>query len=217
MNDVFLILEISALIIVSVLASKVSDKFGVPALLIFLIIGMLAGAEGPGKIYFANVVFAKSLGIMALALILFYGGLDTDLVKIKPVLFRGISLATIGVLITAAILAILSMIFLKFSLAEGLLVGAIVSSTDAAAVFSVLRSRNVNLKGNIKPLLELESGINDPMAVFLTVGMVSLIKFKASIIELIPEFFLEMTIGVIIGYLVAKIMIYVINRIKLRA
>src|SRR5208283_119752 len=120
-----------------------------------------------------------------------------------------------GVLITAVILAALSMIFLKFSLAEGLLVGAIVSSTDAAAVFSVLRSKNVSLKGNIKPLLELESGINDPMAVFLTVGMVSLIKFKASIAELIPEFFLEMAIGVIIGYLVAKIMIYVINRIKL--
>jgi len=215
MSDLFLILEISTLIIVSVLANKVSDKFGIPSLLIFLFIGMLAGSEGPGKIYFANHQFAESLGTIALSLILFYGGLDTNIKKIRPVLWRGISLATAGVLITAVILAVLSMIFLKFSLAQGLLVGAIVSSTDAAAVFSVLRSRNVSLKGNVKPLLELESGVNDPMAVFLTVAMVSYIKFKTSIGMLIPDYCLQMAVGIIIGFIVAKVMIFSINKIRL--
>ncbi|HRU38878.1 MAG TPA: cation:proton antiporter, partial [Candidatus Goldiibacteriota bacterium] len=138
-------LEVSILIILSVVASKASDKFGVPALILFLAIGMLAGSEGIGKIHFDDINLAKTIGVVALSIILFYGGLDTNWKSIKPVLAPGITLATLGVILTALALAGLSMIFLKFSLAEGLLVGAIVSSTDAAAVFSVLRSKNVSL------------------------------------------------------------------------
>lgn len=216
MNELQLILAISTLVIISVISSRISDKFGVPALIIFLIIGMLAGSEGPGGIYFDDPKFAKSLGTIALVLILFYGGVDTNWKKTKPVLFRGSILATFGVLLTAVILAGLSMLLLKFSLMEGLLVGAIVSSTDAAAVFSVLRSKNVSLKGDIKPLLEFESGVNDPMAVFLTIGLISMLQpGGTTALQLIPKFFVEMLIGISVGLAVGKILIYLINRIKL--
>src|SRR5690348_7891368 len=161
----------SALLFVSILASKTSFRLGIPALIIFLIIGMLAGSEGPIGIYFDDPHIAKFLGIVALTFILFSGGLDTKWTSVKPVLKNSIALSTVGVLITAFIVGTFSYYLLGLSLTEGLLVGAIVSSTDAAAVFSILRSRNIGLKGNIRPLLEFESGSNDPMAYFLTINL----------------------------------------------
>src|SRR5687767_6570220 len=152
----------SALLFLSIIASKTSFKLGVPTLILFLIIGMLAGSDGPGGIYFNDPKIAQFLGVVALTFILFSGGLDTKWESIRPVLRDGISLSTFGVLITAVSVGFFSYYVLNCTLLEGLLLGAIVSSTDAAAVFSILRSRNVGLKGNLRPLLEFESGSNDP-------------------------------------------------------
>lgn len=204
------------LLLFSVVASKASDKLGIPALLIFLVVGMLAGSDGPGGIHFDDPYLAQFLGVVALSLILFAGGLDTNWVSVRPVLWSGIALSTSGVLITALLVGWFVTAVLDFSLLEGLLLGAIISSTDAAAVFSVLRSKKVSLKGNLKPLLELESGSNDPMAVLLTIGFVRLLQNPSeSIIVLIPVFIKQLLIGAVIGYFSGRAMVYLINNLKL--
>jgi cell volume regulation protein A len=153
---------------------------------------------------------------VALNFILFSGGIETKWESIKPTVWQGISLSTIGVLVTAMTVGLFSSYLLDYSLLEGMLLGAIVSSTDAAAVFSILRSRSVGLKGNLRPTLELESGSNDPMAYFLTVGLIYLIaQPEASVWSLIPQFLKGMTLGAIGGYGFGKIMIWVVNRIRL--
>ncbi|HEX7008682.1 MAG TPA: cation:proton antiporter, partial [Phycisphaeraceae bacterium] len=164
-----LLLIAGVLILLSVLASKVSERIGVPALLMFLVLGMLAGSDGIGGIYFDNAPLANLVGTIALAYIIFGGGLDTHWHSVRSLLAPGLLLATIGVVVTGGVLGLLCWAALGFSLTEGLLLAATVSSTDAAAVFAIMRSRGVSLKGHLRPLLELESGSNDPMAVFLTV------------------------------------------------
>lgn len=211
-----LLVGAAVLLFIAVLASKVSVRFGVPSLLLFLAIGMLAGSDGPGGIWFDNAWLAQSLGIVALALILFAGGLETDWSHTAPVLWHALSLATIGVALTAATIAFAAQALLGFSLLQGLLLGAIVSSTDAAAVFSVLRTQRVSLKGKIQPLLELESGSNDPMAVFLTVAFTELLaKPEASVVSLLPMFVQHMALGAALGFGVGKLAVFLINRLRL--
>lgn len=212
----FLILIAAALTLLSVLASKISDRLAVPALLLFLLIGMAAGCEGIGGIYFNNYHIAKFIGIVALIFIIFLGGIDTSWKAIKPVIGPGIVLSTLGVLLTAFIVGVFAVVILKFTLIEGLLMGAIVSSTDAAAVFSVLRSRRISLRRNLKPLLELESGSNDPMAVFLTVGLLSILtRTNNTFFSVAVSFLLDMGLGAFIGYSMARITVATINRVKL--
>ncbi len=200
----------------SVIASKFSDRFGIPALLIFLIIGMLAGSEGVGGIYFDDTGIAQGVGLLALAVILFSGGLDTNWERIRPVVKEALSLATVGVLVTALILGYAAHLILGMSLLEGLLLGAVASSTDAAAVFSLLRSQGVQIKGKITPLLESESGSNDPMAVFLTIGLIQLIQNPGQpIFSLVMLFFQQMLIGALMGYLFGRLVLYLINRLRL--
>ncbi|MFN7037062.1 MAG: cation:proton antiporter, partial [Bellilinea sp.] len=175
MNE-FALIAAAGLLLISVLVSKISDRFGIPALLLFLGLGMLAGSDGPGGIYFDNPAVAQFVGVIALVLILFSGGLDTEINSVRAVLREGVLLSTLGVLITALITGWVCITLLDLPPLVGLLMGAIVSSTDAAAVFAMLRSRGISLKGNLKPLLELESGSNDPMAIFLTVGLIQLIQ-----------------------------------------
>ena len=215
MIDYFLIAA-AVLLIISVAASKVSDRFGIPSLIIFLAIGMLAGSDGIGGIYFDDAVLAQSLGTIALVIILFSGGLDTDFSKIRSVRWQGISLATLGVIITALLVGVFAHWILKIGLMEGILLGSIVSSTDAAAVFSVLRSRGVHLKGKLKPLLELESGSNDPVAVFLTISIAQIILSpERSLWMLIPLLFKQMLIGLVAGYLLGRAAVFLMNKIKL--
>lgn len=210
------LLGVGALLLISIIASKASGRLGFPVLISFLAIGMLAGSEGLGGIYFDNAHVAQSLGVVALALILFAGGLDTEREKIRPVLWQGLSLATIGVLLTAGLMACFARLALDLSWREGLLLGAIVSSTDAAAVFAELRSRSVRLRGGLEPLLELESGSNDPMAVFLTLGMIRLLTdTSASFVDLIPMFFFQMGLGAALGLAMGKGLTFIINRLKL--
>jgi potassium/hydrogen antiporter len=210
------LLGVSVLLFLSVLASKASAKLGVPALLLFILIGMFAGSEGPGGIEFDYPRLAQSVGVVALVFILFAGGLDTEWASVRPILWHGIALSTVGVGLTAVSVAWFAVRILEFSLLEGLLLGSIVSSTDAAAVFAVLRSKNVSLKNPLKPLLEFESGSNDPMAVFLTIGFVSLLTNKdASLLDLLPMFLLQMPVGALLGWIMGKGMVLAINKFRL--
>lgn len=207
---------VAIFLVISVAASKISDRFGIPALLLFLGLGMLAGSDGLGGIYFDNAALAQYVGVIALVIILFSGGLDTDFESIRPVYKESVTLATLGVLLTALITGAVVHLVLKISWLESILLGAIVSSTDAAAVFSILRSKGLHLKGKLRPLLELESGSNDPMAVFLTIGLIELILYpEKSILSLLPLFVLQMAIGGMAGFLAGKLTLYLTNRLKL--
>lgn len=212
----YILVSVSFVLLVSILASKVSARLGVPALLLFLAIGMLTGSEGPGGVYFDDPWLAQFLGVTALAFILFSGGLETDLDEIRPVMVMGIVLATAGVLVSALLVAGFTLLVLDFSLKEALLLGAIVSSTDAAAVFAVLRSKSLGLRGILRPLLEFESGSNDPMAVFLTLGMIRLVQDPtASLPDLVLMFVQQMALGVIFGLGIGRGITFVLNRIRL--
>lgn len=205
------------LVLLSIIATRTSSRFGVPALLFFLGIGMLAGSEGPGGIAFADYAFAQNVGVVALIYILFSGGLDTDWPAIRPVLIQGLVLANVGVVLSAVLLGGFAMLVLGFDWQTALLLGAIVSSTDAAAVFSVMRERGVNLKHNLEPLIELESGSNDPMAVFLTLGLVGLITTPgSSLAALIPGFLLQMGLGAAGGWLFGQLAVLVVNKVRLQ-
>lgn len=206
----------SILLFISILAGKTSYRFGVPTLIFFLVVGMLAGSEGIGQIQFDNPVTAQFIGVLALNFILFSGGLDTKWSYIKPVLGRGITLSTVGVLLTTLSVGAFVWLITGFNFLEGLLLGAIVSSTDAAAVFSILRAKSVGLKKNIRPTLELESGSNDPMAYFLTLMLTSLvISQDQSFLAIIPTFLYQVVFGAAIGLGMGKLSILIINKIKL--
>jgi cell volume regulation protein A len=202
------------LLLVSIFASKIAARTGIPALLLFLALGMLAGSDGILGIYFDYPALAQAIGVVALIFILFSGGLDTQWRDIRPVLRQGITLATVGVSITAIAVGWFATTFFGFSWAEGILLGAIISSTDAAAVFAVLRGSR--LKGQLIPLLELESGSNDPMAVFLTIGMIQLIQQPdLAPTALIPLFIVQMGIGAGMGILIGLTMRRAINHARL--
>lgn len=206
----------AGLLLLCVLASKLSGKIGVPTLVFFLGIGILAGVEGIGKVEFDDALGTQSLGIVALAYILFSGGLDTKWNAIKPVLKTGIALSTLGVLFTCLLTGMFVHYFLGFPILQSFLIGAIVSSTDAGAVFTVLRSRNIHLKGNLKPLLELESGSNDPMAVFLTTAILTMMKTPGfTVVDMVPLLFQQMFIGALVGYGSGRILVWLFNSIKL--
>lgn len=205
----------SILLFVSLVASR-QTRFGIPVLLLFLLVGMLAGSDGPGGISFYDPKIAKFIGAVALSFILFSGGLETKWNDIKPVLWQGVTLSTLGVVITAATIGTLVYLFTDFTLLEGLLLGSIVSSTDAAAVFSILRSKSIGLKGNLRPLLELESGSNDPMAFVLMIIFTYLLTNpEASYLTLIPMFFKQMILGAASGYVMGIVIHKIINWIKL--
>ncbi|MDX5347341.1 MAG: potassium/proton antiporter, partial [Hymenobacteraceae bacterium] len=206
----------SVLLLISVVASKSSGKVGVPLLVLFLGIGMLAGSDGIGGIYFNDPRGAQSIGVIALAFILFSGGLDTRWESVKPVVKPGLVLSTVGVLATALLVGAFVTLITDFTWLEGLLLGAVVSSTDAAAVFSILRAKSIGLKGNLRPLLELESGSNDPMAYFLTISFTALITVEeATFAGFIFSFFLQMLLGAAIGIGMGYGISWILNKIKL--
>ena len=210
------LLVASLLLLASILAWKISSRLGIPALLLFLGIGMLAGSDGPGGIYFDNAQLAQDVGIVALAYILFAGGLETEWKNVRPALGGALSLSTIGVLLTAVIVAVFAIFVLHVSFTEGLLLGAIISATDAAAVFSVLGARNLQLTGKLLPLLELESGTNDPMAVFLTIGLTSLLSNPQESVWSLPLLFVQqMGVGAILGLLIGWAAVWLLGRLSL--
>src|SRR5512138_2984487 len=168
------------LLAVSVLASRMSGRLGVPFLLLFLLVGMLAGSEGIGRIAFEDYRLAFRVGTVALVLILFDGGLNTSMSSIRRALAPAAVLATVGVAGTAAVTA-LGARALGIAWPAALLLGAIVSSTDAAAVFSILRGAGVRVRQRLADLLEIESGVNDPMAVILTLAVTDALSHGADV------------------------------------
>lgn len=211
-----LILVGALLLLVSIILSKTSHRLGIPSLLFFILIGVLAGSEGIGGIYFNDPTMAQFIGIIALVFILYSGGLDTKWVEVKPILWKGVTLSTLGVLITTLALGFFINWITGFSLIQSMLIGAIVSSTDAAAVFSIFRSTKQKLINNIEPTLELESGTNDPMAYFLTTTLIFLIlnpttSIEATILLLIQS----IGLGIILGVVFGKGSLMLINKIKL--
>ncbi len=205
-----LLLLLSIMLIIGVMATKFSSRLGLPALILFLAGGMLLNRF----IYFEDVHLTQFIGTMALIIILFDGGTQTKWRRIKPILGPAASLATLGVLITTFVTGLAAMYILDFSLLEGLLLGAIVGSTDAAAVFSVLGNKNFNKR--LTATLEAESGSNDPMAVFLTVTLIELIQIPdMSIWAAIGSFFLQMGLGLGLGFIFGKLTVLIINHIKL--
>ncbi len=206
----------SLLLLISIFAGKTSYKFGVPTLLLFLGIGMLAGSDGIGGIRFDDPKLAQFIGIVSLNFILFSGGLDTNWKAVKPILREGIALSTLGVLLTAVSLGTFVYFVTDFTIYESLLLGSIVSSTDAAAVFSILRSKSLALRTNLRPTLELESGSNDPMAYVLTIAFLTLvINQDKSFLSIIPLFLQQMIFGGILGIAFGVASKYIINKIKL--
>ncbi|MFN3404376.1 MAG: potassium/proton antiporter [Cytophagaceae bacterium] len=210
------LLSISLLVIISVLLARWGDNTGLPVLLLFLGVGMLAGSEGWGKIHFDNPVLAQQIGVIALVFILFSGGLDTNWKFVKPVTASAVTLSTFGVLLTAASLGLFINFVSDLPLPISFLLGSVVASTDAAAVFGILGSKSLNLKGKLKPLLELESGSNDPMAIFLTIGILEIIQSPdISWWFLIQIFMFQMVLGLGVGFASGKLIALMINRIKI--
>lgn len=206
----------SILLLISIIAGKTTSRLGVPTLLFFLVVGILAGSEGIGGIHFDNASYAQFIGIVALNFILFSGGMDTNWQSIRPILWRGVTLSTLGVILTAVIVGLFVHFLFGFTIYEGLLLGSIVSATDAAAVFAILRNKGIALKGYLRPLLELESGSNDPMAYFLTIALTGIVAGgEASITQLLIEFLKEFLLGGTIGYLMGRASVWLINNIKL--
>lgn len=206
----------SLLLFISIIVGKTSYRFGVPTLLLFLSIGMLAGSEGIGGIHFNDPQIAQFIGIVSLNFILFSGGLDTSMASVKPVLWQGIALSTIGVLLTATTLGAFVWLITDFTFYESMLLGSIVSSTDAAAVFSILRSKSLALKTRLRPTLELESGSNDPMAYVLTIAFLALVVNQdLGFFSIVPLFLQQMLIGGMAGFLFGRLSKIIINKIKL--
>lgn len=211
------LLGAATLLILCVVASKATSRLGIPTLVVFLGVGILAGSEGIGRIEFNDALTTQSLGIIALTYILFSGGLDTKWSAIKPVMKTGLALSTIGVMLTCLFMGSFMHYVLHFPLMESYLIGAIVSSTDAGAVFTVLRSKNIHLKGPLKPLLELESGSNDPMAVFMTTTILQMMQNPdLTLVSMIPLLFKQMIVGGLIGFYAGKILVWLFNHVKLQ-
>lgn len=209
----------SILLFISILAGKTGYRFGVPALLLFLLVGMAFGSDGLG-IQFSNYKATQFIGMVALSIILFSGGMDTRGDDIKPVAKEGIVLSTFGVILMALFTGLFIYLFpslkLEFGLMGCLLLASVMSSTDSASVFSILRARNLHIQGNVRALLELESGSNDPMAYMLTIMLIALIKHNNLSIDvmlwtLVIQFFL----GIIFGYILGRLAVVIMNKINL--
>ncbi len=212
-----LILFGGALFIISILASTLSPRMGMPLLLVFLIIGMLAGEDGFLGIHFQNVKAAYFMGTLALAVILFDGGLRTEIHLFRVGLRPALSLATLGVVISVGVCGALAAWILGLSWVHGMLLGAIVGSTDAAAVFSVLTMQGLALKSRVGATLEIESGLNDPMAVFLTIMFVELMVTKQTNFSwmMLGDFVWEMGAGSVVGIIGGRVLAYGVQRLQL--
>ena len=212
-----IILVGSLVLLLSVLSSVITTRLGAPILLVFLIIGMLLGEEGPGGVVFHDIQLAHLFGSLALAIILFDGGLRTPVKNFRVGLKPAVVLATFGVVITAAITGAFAAWWLGLHWMEGLLLGAIVGSTDAAAVFSLLHSRGLELKQRVGATLEIESGSNDPMAIFLTIVFIELLITGPQNMGLVVlwEFVQQMGLGALIGIVGGFAFVWVINRLDL--
>ncbi len=206
----------SFLLVLSVISSRISGVLGLPALLMFLGIGMISGSDGPGGIVFTNYSLTFAVGSVTLAFILFDGGFRTSWSNVRPVLGVGISLSSFGVIVTAASTAVFCHFVLELSWLTGILLGTIVSSTDAAAVFSVLRSQNIGLKGKVQQILEFEAGSNDPVSIFFTIAALSYaINPQIEWFSFVVLFLKQAGFGLLLGGCGGFIIRWIINNLRL--
>jgi len=208
---------LGTLLLLTVVAGNLSSRFGLPALIGFLALGMVAGSDGPGAISFDNYPLAQMIGVACLVFILFSGGLDTNWKSVRGSVRPAVVLATLGVGISAAIVAGSAILILDFSPLQGFLLGAVIASTDAAAVFAILRSHGLPLDNRACGLIELESGSNDPMAIFLVGAAILLISTPASgVLPLVPSFFVQMGVGAATGFVIGVGMPALLRHIRLQ-
>lgn len=208
------IMLVALLLIASVVVTKFSTRLGVPSLVLFIGVGMMVGSDGLGFIYFDNAEIAQLVGVFALIVILFEGGMQTKWRDIRPVIVPSISLATVGVILTTSIVAVAAKWILPITWLEAFLVGSIIGSTDAAAVFAALKGKNI--RGKLEATLEAESGTNDPMAVFLTITFIQLLTLDhVNIFTLVGSFFWQMGAGLVVGIVVGYLASLALNRINL--
>ena len=212
----------SILLFVSIIVGKTGYRFGVPALLLFLVVGMLFGSDGLG-FQFHSAKTAQFIGMVALSIILFSGGMDTKFTEIRPILTPGIVLSTVGVLLTALFTGLfiwwlsgMSWSNIYLPITTSLLLASTMSSTDSASVFAILRSQKMNLKHNLRPMLELESGSNDPMAYMLTIVLIQFVQSSGmGAGTILGSFFIQFLVGAAAGYVLGKLAILILNKINI--
>ncbi len=211
------LLALGILLLATVLAGSLSSRFGLPALIGFLFLGMMVGVDGPGGVVFDDYLLTQGVGIACLIFILFSGGIDTDWRDVRRVATPALLLATGGVLISAGIMTVAAILLLGFTPYQGFLLGAIVASTDAAAVFAILRSTGLDLHGNVPALIEVESGSNDPMAIFLVGAALMFMTVPGfSPVTLVPQFALQMVLGAAIGFGAGYLLPEIMKRMQYR-
>lgn len=212
----------SILLFVSIIVGKTGYRFGVPALLLFLVVGMLFGSDGLG-LQFHSAKTAQFIGMVALSIILFSGGMDTKFTEIRPILTPGIVLSTVGVLLTALFTGLfiwwisgMSWSNIYLPITTSLLLASTMSSTDSASVFAILRSQKMNLKHNLRPMLELESGSNDPMAYMLTIVLIQFVQSSGmGTGAILGSFVIQFLVGAAAGYVLGKLAILILNKINI--
>ncbi|HLM50355.1 MAG TPA: cation:proton antiporter, partial [Solirubrobacteraceae bacterium] len=214
MAEGYEILVVGALLAAGLIASLLAERMRVPALLLFLFVGMVLGSDATGLIAFSNYHLAQEIGVVALALILFEGGLTSGLLEIRPVLASAVSLAVVGTAVTAIVVGLAAVWLLDLSTIDGLLVGAIVSATDGAAIFGLLRSSS--LRRRLARTLEGESGFNDPMAILLVLGFIALAQEPGfGALDFVELFVRQIGIGLVVGTGLGLLAVRALGRMRL--
>lgn len=210
------LLVIGAILVLSIAGAKVTSKLGIPVLLFFVAIGMIGGSDGPGNIWFSDANLAKNIGTIALAFILFAGGMELEWGSAKPHMWKALSLSTVGVLLTAGIVGAAAFYVLKLPILEGLLLGSIIASTDAAAVFATLSRGEAKLRHSMRDMLEMESGSNDPIAIFLTIFLIQAVQgHSVGIAAGMLHFAWEMLLGAFGGWVVGRLGVIAMRKLHL--
>lgn len=216
MEHNLIFLAIGLLLIGSVFLSRFTSKIGIPTLVVFLVIGISLDTSNLISSTVHNYELVQTISIFALIMIMFSGGLDTEVKLMKPIVKPGLSLSTVGVVITAFIIGIVVHLMLGLDLMLSLLLGSIISSTDAAAVFSIFKTQNMEIKNNLDSMLELESGTNDPMAYILVISFIELITVpNLAISTLVIHFIQSLVLGVIFGFVLGKFFAKILAKIHL--
>lgn len=209
------LLLVGIIMITCIITNKISSKVGISMLLVFILLGMFFGSDGMVKIHFDNFEIAEQICSIALIFIMFYGGFGTKWSKAKPIANSAILLSSLGTVFTALFVGLFCFIVLKMELLVGLLIGAVISSTDAASVFSILRSKQLNLKYNTASLLEVESGSNDPFSYMLTLIVLSMMTGQSSVFTFTKMLLAQIIFGIGFGFLIAYIVLFFLKHIKL--
>lgn len=208
------ILLVAAVILLCLSLNKMSNKLGIPMLLAYILLGMMFGTDGILKIPFDNFTIAEQICTVSLIFIMFYGGFGTNWKQAKPVTGKAVLLSTVGVILTAVTTGAFCHFILKMDFWESMLIGSVISSTDAASVFSILRSRRLNLKNNTASMLEVESGSNDPCSYMLTVIILTIMSGELSGFSLVVMIFSQITFGILVGVVVALAAAFILKKVN---